>query len=48
MIRVAEAALQIRGDAGPHQVSREVKRTFTTAWGGSSWTVAHLLSKSPD
>jgi len=48
MIRVAEAALQIRGDAGAHQVDREVKRTFTTAWGGSSWTVAHLLSKTLD
>ncbi len=46
MIRIVEAALQVRGDAGEHQVSRPVRTAFTTAWGGSNWTVATLLTKS--
>ena len=46
MIRVAEAALQIRGDAGEHQVTRrEVRTAVTTAFGGANWTIMFLLSK---
>lgn len=48
LIRVAEAALQLRGEAGVYQITRKPKLAFTTAWGGSSWTVAHLLSNSLD
>lgn len=48
LLRVAEAALQIRGDAGEHQVSRPVKTAVATAYGGANWTVMHLLSKYPD
>ena len=48
MLRVWEAALQIRGDAGEHQVPKEVKRALTTAYGGTNWTVLIALSKSSD
>jgi len=46
VIRVAEAALQIRGDAGKHQVTRDVKTALATALGGSNWTVMVLLRRS--
>ena len=46
MIRIAEAALQLRGDAGEHQVSRPVNTALATAWGGSDWTEMVLLKKS--
>ncbi len=45
-IRVAEAALQIRGDAGEHQVTRDVHTALATALGGPNWTVATLLKRS--
>jgi len=45
-VRIAEAALQIRGDAGQRQVTKEVKTAVATAFGGTMWTVMHLLSKS--
>jgi acetyl-CoA C-acetyltransferase len=45
-IRVAEAALQIRGDAGEHQVTRDVKTAVATALGGPNWTVMILLRRS--
>ncbi len=45
-IRVAEAALQIRGDAGEHQVPRDVKTAIATALGGPNWTVLTLLKQS--
>ena len=48
MLRIWEAALQIRGEAGAHQVPREVKRAMTTAYGGSNWTVTMALSKTLD
>ncbi|MEJ5377136.1 MAG: hypothetical protein WHX93_11205 [bacterium] len=44
LIRVAECALQLRGDAGEHQIARKPTLGFATAWGGSGWTVAVLLS----
>ena len=48
MLRVWEAALQIRGDAGGHQVPKEVRRALTTAYGGTNWTVMTALSKNLD
>ena len=48
MLRVWEAALQIRGDAGEHQVPKDVRRALTTAYGGTNWTVITALSKSLD
>lgn len=45
VIRVAEAALQIRGDAGEHQVTRDVKTAIATALGGPNWTVLVLLKR---
>jgi acetyl-CoA C-acetyltransferase len=43
---VAEAALQVRGDAGEHQVTRDVHTAMATALGGPNWTVATLLRRS--
>jgi acetyl-CoA C-acetyltransferase len=48
LIRVAEAALQMRGDAGERQIARKPTLAFSSAWGGSGWTVAHLLSAGRD
>nr|HID59433.1 thiolase family protein [Desulfobacterales bacterium] len=45
-LRVAEAALQIRGDAGGHQVTREVDRALATAYGAGGWNVVVLLEKN--
>lgn len=48
MIRVAEAALQVRGDAGEHQVIREVKRALASGFGGHNYTVLHLLTREKE
>lgn len=48
MIRIAEAALQIRSDAGEHQVPKDVDTALATALGGINWTVMTLLKKSLD
>ena len=48
MLRIWEAALQIRGDAEEHQVPKDVRRALTTAYGGTNWTVITALSKSLD
>jgi acetyl-CoA C-acetyltransferase len=48
MLRVWEAALQIRGDAGEHQVPKDVNWALTTAYGGTNWTVMTALSKEWD
>ena len=45
MIRVAEAALQVMGKAGAHQVSK-VKTALATGYGGNAWTDAMILSAS--
>jgi len=45
-VRIAEAALQIRGDAGDRQVTKDVKTALATAFGGTLWTVMHLLSRN--
>ena len=44
-IRVAEAALQVRGDSGQRQVTKEVNTAIATAWGGCNWDVMFLLKK---
>jgi acetyl-CoA C-acetyltransferase len=48
MLRVWEAALQIRGNAGGHQVQKEVRRALATAYGGTCWTVLTSLSDSTE
>jgi len=45
MLRVAEAALQIRGDAGEHQIPKEVNTAMASSFGGSTWSILHLLTK---
>jgi len=45
LVRVAEAAMQIRGTAGDHQVARPVRRALASGFGGTLWTVLMLLSK---
>ena len=45
-VRIAEAALQIRGDAGEHQVTKDVNTAVATGLGGSNWTTMVLLKKS--
>ena len=48
MLRVAEAALQVRGDGGEYQVTKNVDRTMASSFGGVYWTILHLLSKHLD
>ncbi len=49
LVRVAEAAMQIRGTAGGHQVPKTVRRAIASGFGGTLWTVLMLLSKEkPD
>jgi acetyl-CoA C-acetyltransferase len=49
MLRIWEAALQIRGDAGGHQVvSKDIRRALATAYGGTNWTVLTALSGTMD
>ncbi len=45
IVRVAEAAKQIRGDAGGHQISRPVNHALASAFGGTMWTVLMMLEK---
>lgn len=45
LVRVAEAAMQVRGTAGGHQVPRPVRRALASGFGGTLWTVLMLLSK---
>jgi len=45
LIRVAEAALQIRGDAGKHQIPKPVKHALASGFGGTLWTVLFILEK---
>lgn len=48
MVRIWEAAIQIRGEAEDHQVPKDVRRAMTTAYGGTNWTVTMALSKTLD
>jgi acetyl-CoA C-acetyltransferase len=45
MIRVAEAALQIMGKAGDHQVPKTVNQAMASGFGGTMWTVLFLLTR---
>ncbi len=45
VIRVAEAALQLREEAGERQVTKNVKTALACAWGAVGWIVVFLLSK---
>ena len=44
MIRVAEAALQVMGKAGNHQVEN-VRTALATGYGGNAWTDALILGR---
>lgn len=48
VIRVAEAAMQVRGTAGEHQVKKEVKYALASGFGGTEWTVLFILGKEPN
>jgi len=48
MLRPAEAAMQIRGDAGPQQIKKEVKHALASGFGGTMWTVLMMLEKDLD
>ncbi len=45
IVRVAEAALQIMGDAGGHQVSKTVNQALASGFGGTLWSVLFLLTR---
>jgi acetyl-CoA C-acetyltransferase len=44
LIRVAEAAMQVMGTAGDHQVDG-VKRALATGYGGNAWTDLMIMSR---
>ncbi len=48
IVRVAEAALQIRGDAGKHQIPTPVNHALASGFGGTLWTVLTMLEKEPN
>ncbi len=45
MVRVAEAALQVRGNAGGHQIPTPVNHALASGFGGTMWTVLIMLEK---
>ena len=45
VIRVAAAALQVRGDAGAHQITKPVQHALASGFGGTMWTVLTMLEK---
>lgn len=45
LVRIAEAAMQIIGIAGEHQVQGEVRQVLASGFGGTMWTVLTLLTK---
>ena len=47
LIRVAEAANQVRGVAGGHQLVKELNQVLASGFGGTFWTVLLLLTKDP-
>jgi acetyl-CoA C-acetyltransferase len=47
MVRVAEAALQIMGEAGTHQIPRRINQALASGFGGTMWTVLFLLTREP-
>ena len=48
MLRPAEAAMQMRGDAGPQQIKKEVKHALASGFGGTLWSVLIMLEKDLD
>ena len=44
LIRVGEAAMQVRCTAGAHQVPKDVHLALASGFGGTMWTVLTLLS----
>ena len=44
LIRVAEAAMQVRGTAGKHQVPKPVHKALASGFGGTMWSTLMLLS----
>jgi acetyl-CoA C-acetyltransferase len=44
VIRVAEAALQLRGEGGERQVTKKAETAIATAWGACHWIVMFYLS----
>lgn len=46
--RTAEAALQIRGNAGAHQLKKDVRHALSSGFGGTLWTVLIMLEKDLD
>jgi acetyl-CoA C-acetyltransferase len=45
LVRPAEACLQVRGDAGAHQIPRPVNHALASGFGGTLWTVLIMLEK---
>jgi acetyl-CoA C-acetyltransferase len=45
MTRVAEAAMQIMGTAGEHQVPKTVNQAMASGFGGTMWTVLFMLTR---
>lgn len=45
MLKPAEVALQIRGDAGDHQLKRKVRHGLASGFGGAMWTELMILEK---
>ncbi|MBI9091101.1 MAG: hypothetical protein JEZ12_17960 [Desulfobacterium sp.] len=45
MVRVAEAAKQVRGNAGPHQIPGTVNHAIASSFGGTMWTILIMLEK---
>jgi acetyl-CoA C-acetyltransferase len=46
VVRLVEACLQVRGDAGEHQVPGTINRAMATAYGGQGENVVILVRKS--
>lgn len=44
LIRVAEAAMQVMGRAGAHQVKSNVRLALATGYGGNAWSDAVILA----
>jgi acetyl-CoA C-acetyltransferase len=47
LVRVAEAALQVMGKAGEHQLPKPINQALASGFGGTMWTVLMLLTKQP-
>jgi acetyl-CoA C-acetyltransferase len=45
VVRVAEAAKQVRGNAGPHQIPTPVNHALASGFGGTMWSVLFMLEK---